>query len=80
VKFAVVDHGVGIAPDMYERIFEPFFQVDQRLTRKVGGAGLGLAISRRLAVLMGGNLSVASTVGAGSVFTATLPIDPRLRE
>jgi signal transduction histidine kinase len=80
VKFAVVDHGVGIAPEMHERIFEPFFQVDQRLTRKVGGAGLGLAISRRLAVLMGGDLSVASTVGAGSVFTATLPIDPRLRE
>jgi signal transduction histidine kinase len=73
VSLTVTDTGHGIAPDLHERIFEPFVQVDATLTRTQQGTGLGLAISRDLAWAMGGDLTVVSTVGAGSVFTLTLP-------
>ncbi|MDF1505917.1 GAF domain-containing sensor histidine kinase, partial [Roseisolibacter sp. H3M3-2] len=73
VAIAVSDTGVGIAPDKLATIFEPFVQVDQRLTRPHEGVGLGLAISRDLARGMGGELTVESTPGAGSTFTLTLP-------
>ena len=69
----VRDTGVGIAPDKRQRIFEPFVQGDQRFTRTHEGVGLGLAISRDLARGMGGDLTVESEPGAGSVFTLTLP-------
>jgi PAS domain S-box-containing protein len=69
----VEDTGVGIAPDAQGRIFEPFVQIDQTRTRPVGGSGLGLAISRRLARLMGGDLTVESTPGVGSTFALWLP-------
>ena len=69
----VADTGTGIAPDQVERIFEPFVQVDARLTRAHEGVGLGLAISRDLARGMGGELTVESEVGVGSTFTLTLP-------
>jgi signal transduction histidine kinase len=69
----VRDTGVGIPPDKLENIFEPFVQVDQRLTRSHDGVGLGLAISRDLARGMGGDLTAESTLGAGSRFTLTLP-------
>ena len=73
VEVTVTDTGEGIAPDKLEEIFEPFVQVDTRLTRVHEGVGLGLAISRDLARGMGGELSVRSTVGQGSTFTLALP-------
>ena len=73
VAIHVRDTGEGIAPDQMERIFEPFVQVYQRLTRSAEGVELGLAISRDLARGMGGDLTLASVDGAGSTFTLTLP-------
>jgi PAS domain S-box-containing protein len=72
VRLHVRDTGEGIAADALERIFEPFVQADQRLTRAHAGVGLGLAISRDLARGMGGDLTVESTPGVGSTFTLTL--------
>lgn len=71
----VSDDGIGIAPDQLERIFEEFYQVDSSTTRKVGGTGLGLPICLRMASLLGGTISVESTLGVGSVFTVTLPLE-----
>lgn len=73
VAVRVADTGRGIIPDQLERIFQPFVQVDARLTRTQEGVGLGLAISRDLARGMGGDLVAASTPGVGSTFTLTLP-------
>jgi signal transduction histidine kinase/ActR/RegA family two-component response regulator len=71
----VADSGIGIAPENLAAIFEAFVQADASITRRFGGTGLGLAISRRLAELLGGELSVRSVVGEGSVFTLRLPVD-----
>jgi signal transduction histidine kinase len=73
VHLAVRDTGDGIAAEQLDRIFEPFVQADQRLTRAHAGVGLGLAISRDLARGMGGDLTAESTPGVGSTFTLTLP-------
>ena len=73
VVFRVADTGMGIPADRLEDIFDPFVQVDGTLTREEGGAGLGLAISRDLARGMGGELTVASRLGQGSVFSLVLP-------
>ncbi|MBE0505006.1 MAG: response regulator [Desulfuromonadales bacterium] len=73
VQLAVRDSGIGIAPEAFENIFQPFIQEDCSTTRRFGGTGLGLTISRRLAGLMGGPISVDSTPGVGSCFTLTLP-------
>ena len=72
VQLHVRDTGEGIAADQLDRIFEPFVQVDQRLTRTHSGVGLGLAISRDLARGMGGDLTVQSDAGRGSTFTLIL--------
>jgi signal transduction histidine kinase len=69
----VQDSGVGISPADQERIFQPFVQVENGYTRSHGGTGLGLTISRSLAQMMGGDLTVESTPGAGSCFTLWLP-------
>lgn len=69
----VKDSGIGIPPDQLERIFDAFEQQEGQNTRRYGGTGLGLAISRKLAEMMGGELSVESEPGSGSVFTLTLP-------
>jgi PAS domain S-box-containing protein len=73
VQIRVVDTGRGIRPELLESIFEPFVQGDRSLTRTAEGAGLGLAISRQLAMAMGGAITVQSTVGRGSIFTLDLP-------
>jgi PAS domain S-box-containing protein len=73
VRIRVRDTGVGIPADQLGRVFEPFVQVDQGLTRTQQGTGLGLAISRDLARGMGGDLTAESTPGVGSTFTVTLP-------
>ena len=72
VALRVRDTGCGIAADQLERVFQPFVQVDQGLTRAQAGTGLGLAISRDLARGMGGDLTAESTPGTGSTFTLTL--------
>lgn len=72
----VIDTGVGIAPEHIEQVFEPFWQVEQAITRRTGGTGLGLSVSRRLALLLKGDVTVSSTVGEGSKFTLILPLNP----
>jgi signal transduction histidine kinase/PAS domain-containing protein len=70
---AISDTGVGIAPGDLEAIFEPFRQVEQGMTRRVGGTGLGLSVSLQLARLLGGDVNVESTPGEGSTFTLRVP-------
>jgi len=73
VELRVRDSGPGIPTHKLEAIFEPFVQLENPLTRSTAGTGLGLAISRELARAMGGDLRASSTLGAGSMFTLTLP-------
>lgn len=73
VEIMVRDTGIGIAPAYHDRIFDTFWQVEQKSTRKVGGTGLGLSVSRRLARLMHGDLTVDSALGKGSTFIIRLP-------
>ncbi|HEX6369275.1 MAG TPA: ATP-binding protein [Longimicrobium sp.] len=75
VVLEVTDTGPGIPPELHDRVFEPFFQVDPSTTRREGGVGLGLALSREFARLMGGDLTLRSTPGQGSTFTLRLPGD-----
>lgn len=76
VRMSVVDTGIGIGEDQLESIFEEFTQADQSPTRSRGGAGLGLAISRKLVEAMGGTLEVRSVVGQGSEFRVQIPWSP----
>jgi len=69
----VIDHGQGIAQDDLDRVFERFFRVEDALTMRTSGSGLGLYIARELASAMGGSLTVASAPGRGSTFTLLLP-------
>jgi signal transduction histidine kinase len=79
IGLSVRDSGVGIAPEDHTRIFEPFQQAKRVITRPQGGTGLGLAISRRLAQMLGGDISVESALGAGSTFTVNIPVRVRTR-
>jgi signal transduction histidine kinase len=74
VRFDVMDTGIGLDAAHVDRIFEPFWQVERPITRRAGGTGLGLTISRRLLDLLGGELHVLSTPGSGSRFSVTVPL------
>ncbi|MBW3628222.1 MAG: GAF domain-containing protein [Gemmatimonadetes bacterium] len=74
IEVAVRDTGVGITPEQKGRIFDAFWQAEQPITRRAGGTGLGLTISRRLLDLLGGKMDVVSEPGLGSTFTARIPL------
>ena len=76
-EFSIADRGIGIADENLQRIFEPFWQVQQSATRRAGGTGLGLSVSRSLARLLGGEIRAESKLGEGSTFTLTLPTHRR---
>jgi signal transduction histidine kinase len=73
IELAVSDTGIGMTPDQQAKLFAEFAQADSLTARRFGGTGLGLAISRKLARMMGGDVTVASEPGKGSVFTVRLP-------
>jgi signal transduction histidine kinase len=77
VVFEVQDTGIGIAPEHLEHVFEEFWQVEQTKTRTVGGSGLGLSTTRRLAKLLGGEVTVESQLQVGSTFRLVLPTKPK---
>jgi adenylate cyclase len=73
VEFAVSDTGIGMTPEQLAKLFEEFTQADSSTARQYGGTGLGLAITRKLAPMMGGDVTVTSEPGKGSVFTVRPP-------
>lgn len=79
IAFSVRDTGIGISPDHLEGLFDAFSQIDEGPSRRFGGPGLGLAITRRLARMMGGDCTVESVAGEGSVFSLTLPLNLRAK-
>jgi signal transduction histidine kinase len=76
VQFAISDTGIGIAPEKLGELLQPFTQADTSTTRRFGGTGLGLTISKRLATLLGGDIEVRSELGRGSTFTLTVSAAP----
>ena len=73
LQIAVIDTGIGIAPEHFSKLFQPFIQLDSSLNRKYEGTGLGLALVKRIVELHGGQVGVTSEVGVGSCFTINLP-------
>ncbi|MEZ6088036.1 MAG: ATP-binding protein [Pirellulaceae bacterium] len=74
MRFDVIDTGIGMTEQQLQRIFSPFVQADNSVTRRFGGTGLGLSISKKLAEAMGGGIVVASEPGVGSVFSVTIEV------
>jgi len=75
ITIAVADTGIGMTPEQMGKLFQEFSQADASTTRKYGGTGLGLAISKRFCQMMGGDITVESEPGKGSVFTVRLPLE-----
>jgi sigma-B regulation protein RsbU (phosphoserine phosphatase) len=73
VYFSISDSGIGMTPEQLGKLFEPFTQADSSIAGKYGGTGLGLAVSRRFCKMMGGDITVASQLGKGSIFTMKIP-------
>ncbi|HEY9110690.1 MAG TPA: response regulator [Rhodanobacteraceae bacterium] len=71
--FEVADTGIGMTPEQQQRVFQPFAQADASTARKYGGTGLGLTLSRRFAHMLGGDITLQSSQGAGSTFTVSIP-------
>ncbi|MFV0596106.1 MHYT domain-containing protein [Shewanella sp.] len=76
VTFEIIDTGIGMSPEQLNRVFEAFAQADASMSRKYGGTGLGTTISKQLVELMGGKLEAESTLGQGSTFRFTIPLQP----
>ena len=76
MQFEVIDTGIGMSPAQIRRLFNPFTQADMSTSRKYGGTGLGLALSKRLAKMLGGDIDARSTPGKGSIFTLTVSTGP----
>ena len=72
--FEVADTGIGMTPEQVARLFQPFVQAEAGTARRYGGTGLGLALSQRFCRLLGGEITVTSAAGAGSVFAFDLPL------
>ena len=73
IVFCVSDTGIGMSPDQMVKLFQDFTQADASTTRKFGGTGLGLALTRRFCQMMGGDVTVNSEPGKGSIFTIKVP-------
>jgi signal transduction histidine kinase len=78
IELAVADTGIGMTPEQQAKLFEEFSQADATTAQNFGGTGLGLAITRKLARMMGGDVTVTSEPGKGSVFTVRLPVGSEL--
>jgi PAS domain S-box-containing protein len=76
LEISIIDTGIGIAPDQFKRLFQPFVQVESALNRNYDGSGLGLALVKRLVELHGGEVRLTSELGVGSCFTIAIPISP----
>ena len=75
IELAVADSGIGMTVEQMSKLFEEFTQADASTAQRYGGTGLGLSISRKLARMMGGDVTVTSEPGKGSTFTVRVPVD-----
>jgi signal transduction histidine kinase len=75
VQFSVADSGIGIAPEFHHALFQDYSQLDSPIQKRLRGTGLGLSLSKRLAELLGGTVSVESELQKGSTFYVTIPVN-----